>query len=226
METRNTDPFAFLTVLNLRTHAANPAIQALTSYIVQKSKAISTLSSTLPGLLAPQSTAQVGLILSERFINMPHEIVPPMYKMLLEEMQWANEEGEPYTFSHYLILSKTYREMASKLDAMVITEDDDDAGERPSKKSKKSGKKGGAAAGGTADGEETFFFHAEDEVFQRHAVGFGGFRYESQAEGGAGDAKRAFQDAGIEPTGHMVLIEAGAFERAVAAVSEYLGQGA
>ena len=47
---------------------------------------------------------------------MPVEVVPPMYSMLLEEIEWAVQEKEPYTFSHYLIFSKTYTETESKLD--------------------------------------------------------------------------------------------------------------
>ena len=33
-----------------------------------------------------------GIIFSERVINMPVGIVPPMYKMLIEEIQWAIDE--------------------------------------------------------------------------------------------------------------------------------------
>ena len=34
----------------------------------------------------------VGLVLSERMVNMPTQIVPPMYRMLQEELQWAVED--------------------------------------------------------------------------------------------------------------------------------------
>ena len=50
---------------------------------------------------------------------MPSEISPPMYTMLLEEIQWALEEKEPYQFTHYLIWSKVYNEVASALDEPV-----------------------------------------------------------------------------------------------------------
>ena len=199
------DPYAFLTVLNMHAHRDKPAIQQLTKYLINKTRG-SQLSSSqdLAKLLDPTSKNQVGLILTERFINMPHQVVPPMYNMLLEEIQWANEEKEPYQFTHYLILSKVYTEVASKLDG----EDD-----RPAKKSKKVAS---AAA-------ETLYFHPEDEVLARHAVGTCGFEYEKQAEDGASDAKRAFQEMGVRPQGHLVLIEASKFEGAVKAVGEYLG---
>jgi protein BCP1 len=199
------DPYAFLTVLNLHEHRAKAVVKQLTKYLT--SKASGTVKE-LAKLLSPDSEAQVGLILTERFVNMPHQVVPPMYTMLQEEIQWANDEKEPYNFTHYLILSKTYTEVASKLDA----EDD-----RPSKKSKKASKDGAA---------DMFYFHPEDEVLARHAVGSCGFEYEKQGDEGSSDSKRAFQELGVKPQGHMILIEAAKFDEAVKAVAEYLGSEA
>lgn len=122
--------------------------------------------------------------------------------MLLEEVAWALEEKEPYTFSHYLILSKTYWEVASKLDV----EDD-----RPKKKKRN-----------TDQSRELFYFHPEDEVFQRHAAGYGSFEYTRPVEDGQSDSKRAFQELGIKPQGHVILIEASKFEGAVVAVADYM----
>ena len=134
---------------------------------------------------------------------MPSEIVPPMYTMLMEEIEWAVAEKEPYAFTHYLVLSKAYSEVASSLPA---------AGQPPSKK-KKAGK---------ADGE-TFYFHPEDEVLHAHAVGHTVFDYDTPRDEGASDSKRAFQEVGIEPRGHLTLIEAAKFAGAVDAVKSFLG---
>jgi protein BCP1 len=41
-------------------------------------------------------------------------------------------------------------------------------------------------------------------------------------EEGASDAKRAFQEAGIRPQGHLILIEANRFNDAIKGVGEYL----
>ncbi|KAF4302894.1 putative protein bcp1 protein [Botryosphaeria dothidea] len=195
------DPYAFLTVLNLHEHKDKQVVKDLTKYFAQKASSSSSLSQ-LPSLLDPSSPSQVGLILTERFINMPSEIVPPMYTMLQEEIQWALDEKEPYQFSHYLILSKTYLEIESKLDM----EDN-----RPNKKKRKDG------------GAEVFYFHPEDEVLHKHALAHATYEYTKQGDEGASDAKRAFQDAGIKPMGHLILIEASKFADAVKAVGEYLG---
>lgn len=121
-----------------------------------------------------------------------------MYTMLLEEIAWALEEKEPYNFSHYLIISKTFEEVESKLDMEES---------RPQKKKKKSG--------GDKTAAERYYFHPEDEVLERHALCHGSIEYtHKQAEGHA-DSKRAFQDLGIKTSGSLILIDAGKFEHAV-----------
>nr|POE72096.1 protein bcp1 [Quercus suber] len=198
------DPYAFLTVLNLHQHREHAAIQQLSSFLQRHASGPENPLAQLPALLAPGSPAQVGLILQERFINMPPQVAPPMYAMLLEEMAWAIDEQEPYQFTHYLIISKTYTEVDSVLDA----QDD-----RPGKKLK--------PAGGKAP--ETLYFHPEDEVWHRHALGFRNFDYETKADEGAADAKRAFQEAGIRPQGHLILMDKAGFETGVKDVAEFLG---
>ncbi|EDN02427.1 Bcp1 [Histoplasma ohiense] len=195
------DPFAFLTVLNLQQHKDVPVIQDLTSYLQRKSSS-SSLLSHLDNLLSQQSVPAIGLILTERLINIPAEVVSPMYTMLLEEIAWALEENEPYNFTHYLILSRTYEEVKSKLD-----EED-----RPQKKKKKAAE----------ERNDIFYFHAEDELLQKHALCYGGYQYSRQQEEGASDSKRAFHDHGVRPKGHLILIEAARFEAAVTDLKEYL----
>lgn len=125
--------------------------------------------------------------------------------MLLEEISWALEEKEPYEFSHYLILSKTFTEIESSVDQVQ---------DRPSKKSKKSKMTDGTS--------EIFYFHPEDEVLQRHAVEHGAFEYTRQDAESVPDSKRAFQDLGIRPQGLLMLIEATKFEEAVKDVNKFL----
>ena len=195
----DTDAYAFLTVLNLHEHREKKVIQDLTQYITEKAKLSQSLA-PLRGVLA--SPAQVGLILTERLINAPSEISPPMYSMLVDELEAAVEDKEPYEFSHYLIISKIYHEIASTLDQ-------EDA---PRQKKSKAAK----------NSRETFYFHPEDEVLQGHALAFGTYDYTKDEGEGMADSKRAFSNMGIKPQGSMILIEASKFEGAVKAISEYL----
>ena len=153
--------------------------------------------SPVAGLLQDPS-AQVGLVLTERLINMPPEIAPPLYSMLIDEIEAAVEDHEPYEFSHFLILSRTYHEVESNLEV---------EGERRKKKAKEEA--------------PLFYFHPEDEVLQKHAAAHGSFQFTKEDEAVA-DSKRAFQEMGVKTTGCMILIEAAKFEGAVKAINEYL----
>lgn len=189
-----TDAYAMVTVLNVAEHANKEPMTDVAKYLIEKARTNSSLSA-IPPLI--ESGKQVGLVFSERMINVPSEIAPPLYSMLIEEVEAAVEDKEPYEFTHYLILSKTYQEVESTLDG----------GDRKRKKAK----------------EEALIypFHPEDEVFQRYAQAYGSFHY-TKEEDAVADSKRAFQEMGVKTFGHMILIEAGKFQEAVKAVQEYL----
>jgi protein BCP1 len=163
----------------------------------------------LRNLLKSSDTNQVGLVLTERLINIPAEVVPPMYRMLVEEIVWALEEKEPYNFTHYLVVSKTYQEVESNLDS--------ESGKTRKRKKQRSGTSNKTVP-------SIFYFHPEDEVLQRHAKLYGGFDYIKQQGEGQSDAKRTFQELGIRPQGHLMLIEAENFGIAVKDLAEYLSQ--
>lgn len=198
-----TDPYAFLSVINLHHHRKNPAVAALTKYIVERASAGKELAHVVDVLGSMGEGKEVGLVVSERFINMPSEVSPELYRMLLEQIGWAIEDSRPYNFSHFLILSRTYTEIESKLDQEE---------NRRSKKNK-------AVAGGE---KEVHYFHPEDEIFQKFAVASGGFDYVKDEGEGAADSKRAFQEMGIRSRGHLILIEMGRMEEAARAANEYL----
>ncbi|KAI6091255.1 p21-C-terminal region-binding protein-domain-containing protein [Hypoxylon rubiginosum] len=194
VEGKETDAYAFLTALNLQEHREKKPLADLTKYISEKAKSNEALAA-IPDLLS--SGKQVGLVLSERLINMPSEISPPMYGMLIDEIEAAVEDKEPYEFSHYLIISKTYHEIESTLDVE----------ERRRKKGKQDA--------------TLFYFHPEDEVLQKYATAYGSYDF-TKIDEAIADSKRAFQEMGVMPRGSMILIEASKFADAAKAISEYL----
>ncbi|KAI1265704.1 p21-C-terminal region-binding protein-domain-containing protein [Xylariaceae sp. FL1019] len=188
------DPFALLTALNIQEHRENKAMAQLIEYLSAKAKTAESLA-PIPELLA--SGKHVGLLLSERLINMPSEISPPLYRMLIEEIADAVEDKEPYEFSHYLIVSKTYHEIESTLDME----------ERKKKKGKQDA--------------TLYYFHPEDEVLQKYATAYGSYAF-TKIDDAVADSRRAFQEMGVMPKGSMILIEASKFSEAVKAIEEYL----
>lgn len=191
-----TDAYAMLTVLNTHVHRKKEPMNNILKYLSEKAQTNEALA-PIPDLINGDN--HVGLIFSERLINMPSELAPPLYNMLIDEIEAAVEDKEPYEFTHYLILSKTYREQESTLDVE----------DRKRKKAKEEA--------------AVFYFHPEDEVLQRHALAHGSYHYTKEAESVA-DSKRAFQEMGIQTMGHMILIEAAKFQGAVKAIGEYLSQ--
>lgn len=203
------DPVSILTVLNLNEHRARREIQSLTSYIIAKAARTPAMA-PLKQLLSQESKAQVGLVFSDRFgVQLP--IIPETYRMLLEEIEWAVADREPYAFSHYLILSRMETKVASKLDGTIIRES---ARSRvPSKKSKLAKpRNGGSSADAIA------LEHEELEVFRAQASASMDFQYTSEAAEGASDAKRTLTDQGSTYCGHLMLLEADAFVAAVKAM--------
>lgn len=197
VDSKANDAYAFLTALNLREQRNKaPVVADLVQYLSSKATQSQSeaLAKAVPQVLAE---AHVGLVLGERLINMPPEISPPMYSMLVDEVEAAVEDNEPYDFTHYLIISRTYNEVASILD-------------NESQKRKKA-----------REEAPMFYFHPEDEVLVKHAIASGSYPFTKEEEGVA-DSKRAFQEMGVKTMGFMMLIEAAKFPAAVQAAREYL----
>ncbi|KAI1192257.1 putative actin cytoskeleton organization and vesicular protein [Nemania serpens] len=188
------DPFALVTVLNAQEHRQKKPVAQIIDYLSEKAKTTQSLA-PIPELLA--SGQHVGIVLSERLLNMPSEIVPPLYNMLVDEVKDAVEDEEPYEFTHYLIVSKKYQEIESTLDVE----------ERKKKKGKQD--------------TTLYYFHPEDEVLEKHAMAYGSYPF-TKMDDAVADSKRAFQEMGVMPMGSLILIEASKFADAVKAVGEYL----
>lgn len=71
---------------------AHPSIKSFIEYFLSKAGPNPGLCTVVEDALALSSNSHIGLILSERLVNMPVQIVPPMYRMLADEIKWAVEE--------------------------------------------------------------------------------------------------------------------------------------
>ena len=75
-----------------------PFVKALVDYVIAKSAGNADFQATLKNLLTQQSlksSSHVGFVFSARLVNMPVQLVPPMYNMLQEEIQWAIDDVSP-----------------------------------------------------------------------------------------------------------------------------------
>jgi hypothetical protein len=83
---------------------------------------------------------------------MPVQIIPHMYRMLADEIRWACDDGEPYHFGHFLVLSRTYTLSDEEAEAMSTSSQ---------QQKRRKGAQGSSAAGGV------FTFHHEDDSIQQ-----------------------------------------------------------
>lgn len=150
-----------LSFLNEHLNAAllqdNPSIKAITEYVLSKSAGHPSLHNTLQTILDHDAPSHLGFIFSERLVNMPVEVIPHMYRMLSDEIQWACEDGEPYHFGHLLVLSRTYTLPNEEAEATSTS---------PQQQKRRKG------ASNTSAAARVFPFHHEDTCIQEvcHAL--------------------------------------------------------
>ncbi|EAL64664.1 hypothetical protein DDB_G0285653 [Dictyostelium discoideum AX4] len=156
------DPYGFISILNYQLVKNQPTIQGYIDYINEKllepeetfidSKLAGgekSMKSYLSKLLNQSKTNQLGLIFSERFINIPNQLAHPIYQFMqfdVELMQEKNNDKN-YDFKNYLVFtsfgitSKPNEEdqLPPPSKSMNVDDDDDDSedhDEQPIKKSK------------------------------------------------------------------------------------------
>ncbi|KAI9478585.1 MAG: p21-C-terminal region-binding protein-domain-containing protein [Benjaminiella poitrasii] len=189
VDDQKSDPYAILSIVNLTQ-------QKLCTYLSNKCpKKNETLHKAVKDILSLESEdKQVGWVVSERFINMPVEIMAPMYNMLQVEVNKAVQQKEPYKFEWYLFISKTYKEVASTVDE-----------EEEQETSQKQKEKSTATA-------ETFYFQSEDEIIAKYAELQFDFKFTNSEKEQSTDSRRAFSDFGIAPGRKLLLVHRSKFD--------------
>lgn len=196
-EGTESDPFALLSVINLSENLDQPSIKTLIDYFLKKTNKNIEFNMILKKLLSNNGKStkdsskqkKVGLIISERMINMPVEVVPPMYKMLFDEMSKAEDAHDKYEFDYFLIVSKTYNLVAPN-----IQDEEDD---------QKAKKKRVATNEPTV--VESDYFHYEDIILEENAKYFGNYDYTHTKQ--VTDSRRVFTEYGIDPKLSLILID-------------------
>lgn len=196
------DPFSILSIIDITSNLKTKAIQDLTKYYIEKTKKNAQFNVLLRQLFSPSSKHKIGIIFSERLVNMPVETMPPMYNMLLEEMEKAVDNE--YNFDYFIIPSRVVRFVASAIDKEL--ENEDESASR--KKTKKSDNLP----------SEYDYVHYEDEQLEKNALHYGYFDFTNKNV--EADARRVFNDYGIEPKLNLILINRKALSNAVAQMAD------
>ncbi|CAK7901629.1 protein Bcp1p [[Candida] anglica] len=207
---QESDPFAILSVINLSENLTKPCIKTLIDYVLKKTSKNTEFNLILRKLLSAKGNStkdtskdfKVGLVFSERMINMPVEVVPPMYKMLFEEMERAEDSHDKYEFDYFLVISKIYRLVAAN-----------EQEEQSNSKSKKKKTSGGADVGVEMD-----YFHYEDLVLEENAMYKGYYDYSQVKQ--ETDSRRVFTEYGIDPKLSLILLDKESLAKSVPQMEE------
>ncbi|CAK7357361.1 unnamed protein product [Dovyalis caffra] len=105
--------FAVVSALNLGRYKDHKCIADLKEYLL-KVCLEKSIQGDLRALLGEQAY-NVGLLVSRRVVNLPPQLLPPLYDALFDEVSWAIED-EPtkelrnsFRFKSYLLVSKIYK---------------------------------------------------------------------------------------------------------------------
>lgn len=199
-----TDPFSIISVLSITDNLKTQAIQSITKYYIEKTAKNAQFNIILRQLFSPSSKHRVGLLFSERLVNMPVETVPPMYRMLLEEMEKSEQFEKDYNFDYFLIPSRVAKLLVSVADRELEAED-----ETSTRKKKK--KDNNLPA-------EFDYIHYEDEQLEKNALHYGYFDFTNKNV--EADARRVFNEYGIEPKLNLILINKDSLIKAVSQMAE------
>ncbi|KAL1364444.1 hypothetical protein HN51_012636 [Arachis hypogaea] len=123
--------FAVVSALNLWRYREQKCITEVKDFLLSKARQEKGITDKLRLLLEEQAR-DIGLLVSQRVLNLPPQLLPHLYEALFDEVSWATED-EPtedlrksFQFKHYIILSKIY-EHKNIVKKRKPSSDDDEA---------------------------------------------------------------------------------------------------
>lgn len=108
-ETIDTDVYGFMSAIGLQEHAKVRCVQQLTASVLKRLPDAAAIGA-LRGWLA-DAKAPLGLIVSERFVNMPPQLLPNLVDALVQDIDWAVQnaddkaERDGFKFRRLLLLA-------------------------------------------------------------------------------------------------------------------------
>ncbi|XP_054784198.1 protein BCCIP homolog isoform X2 [Prosopis cineraria] len=121
--------FAVVTALNLWRYREQKCIVELKDFLLKECKEEGTFDQLK--LILGEQAHDVGLLVSQRVVNLPLQLLPHLYDALFDEVSWATED-EPteelrnsFKFTHYIIYSKIYKHKNAEQNRKLNNDDDD-----------------------------------------------------------------------------------------------------
>lgn len=108
--------YGVTTVINLTERRETEAVKELKQALLSRCKSAGAprdVQQRLDAVLS-STTEHVGLLINERFVNIPLQICVPLLSSLRNEVEEAVQKQMPYNFSHFLMISKLHRPKGKK----------------------------------------------------------------------------------------------------------------
>uniref|UniRef100_A0A8D8RH50 Protein BCCIP homolog n=1 Tax=Cacopsylla melanoneura TaxID=428564 RepID=A0A8D8RH50_9HEMI len=104
------DVFGITTVVNITNKKHVECVQQLRQLLTDLAEehADDRIKAFVQKLLSNDSQ-NVGLLINERFVNIPPQISVPLLQGLNKEIQSARDKKMPYDFQYYILISKLYK---------------------------------------------------------------------------------------------------------------------
>ncbi|KAI8777463.1 BRCA2 and CDKN1A-interacting protein [Biomphalaria glabrata] len=101
--------YALNTVVNISENQNLSCIEKVRELLSSKCEVHYKAEPGRIGKLLEDPTKQIGLLISERFINIPSQVALPSYKSLQSDIEKAIQKKKKFKFTHYVLISKTYK---------------------------------------------------------------------------------------------------------------------
>lgn len=185
--------FGFISILNLTERKEVPCVEEVKEMLLEQCEKSCPHSTTEQWEKILNDTSKtVGLLLSERFINVPPQIALPLHKQLLEEMAEAQRTNKPSGKCHYcLMISKTCKEVPKNI---------------PS---------------GAPQKDEMMFVNAEEEFFYEQATMKFNYSVQEESDSCL-SGRWSFDDVPMKPYRTVMLIPADRMTIIMDKLKEYL----
>nr|SVE75349.1 EOG090X0C3Y [Daphnia dolichocephala] len=178
--------FGVTSVINLSHHKDVECVKEVRKYLLEKTK--KKLAE-----LFNSSSNKIGLLLNERFINIPPQVSVPLLENLCKEIAEAKEAGKPFDFTHFILISKLHE--STRKD--------------PESKKKK------------AKGADILFVNAEEEPISEVGQVLGEFSVRSESDSAVSGTWDE-DDEQFDPKRRIVLITAAQLPDVLIKIKEFL----
>lgn len=160
-ESGKEQPLGFISAINMHRYKDKKCIKQIKSYFL--SHCGGEANQKKLKALFDDTSKPLGLVLQDRVINMPQQLVPPLHQALMDDIEWAvkdDQESEKvrktFDFQNFLMLGKCF--YAEDRDNQ-LKDPSDNAGKKKKKRAKTAGK------------QETEYFRFEEEYYEKVSLG-------------------------------------------------------